>query len=68
MKQITSINSWHRITPGPENNEWPSARSGHSCVIFRDLSLYIFGGMDENDSLRDMYEYNIPNNVTYFFN
>jgi len=63
MKQITSINSWHKITPDSENTEWPSARSGHACVIFRDMFLFIFGGMDENDSLRDMYEYNIPNNV-----
>jgi len=67
MKKATSINCWFETKPDSDNAEWPSPRSGHSCVTYKNDYLYLFGGMDENHTMNDMFEYNIPNNVKILF-
>ena len=63
MKRITFINSWYELKPESTMDEWPSPRSGHACVIYKDSLLYVFGGTTGNETLNDMYEYNIETNV-----
>jgi hypothetical protein len=55
---------WTRIHG---KGEEPTGRSGHSCVVYKDL-LIIFGGMkDITKETNDMYSYNIKENVWTLF-
>jgi len=57
----------HKWTQVNALGDCPSGRSGHSCVVYRDLFV-LFGGMkDITKETNDMYSYNVRNNTWTMF-
>lgn len=50
-------NSWEKITP--KGNFIPDARSGHACVIFQSVYLFVFGGYNDREALNDLIKFNL---------
>lgn len=50
-------NFWEKITP--KGNFIPDPRSGHACVIFQSIYLYIFGGYKDHEALNDLVKFNL---------
>ena len=59
-----SLKLWNRIEA---RGDEPTGRSGHSCVVYKDL-LVIFGGMkDITKETNDMYSYSVKDNCWTLF-
>ena len=60
MKSVSILNKWTEIKP---ENDPPKPRSGHTCSLYKDRLLFVFGGVDNEDVMNGLFQYDIYTNV-----